>query len=76
MQFLRSSLLGGGCGGGGRRLEEETETKMEVEQEQLIVAPLNEDVDTTPCRQDFTVESRGLGKLRSQSRSQSAPVCL
>lgn len=52
---------------------------MEVEeqqQQQLIVAPLNEDVDTTPCRQGFTVESRGLGRLWSQSRSQSACVSL
>lgn len=40
------------------------------------MAPLNEDVDTTPCRQDFTVESRGLGKLWPQSRSQSAFVCV
>lgn len=47
-----------------------------MEDGQLIVAPLYEDVDTTPCRQDFTVESRGPGKLGSQSRSQSACVRL
>lgn len=37
--------------------------EVEEQQQQLIMAPLNEDVDTTPCRQYFTVESRGLGRL-------------
>lgn len=44
--------------------ETETETEVEVVEEEelvLIVAPLVEDVNTAPCRQDSTVEYRGLG---------------
>jgi hypothetical protein len=40
------------------------------------VAPPIEDVDTTRCRQDFTIESRRLERLRSQFTIALGAVCV